>query len=98
MLDGSGMRVLKAAVVVMGVLIVAGTVVLAIAIANRLGTRPVPPAIVGLGEPAGSRILGIAGAGDRLAVHVTGGGAEDRVVIVDPATHRVLGRLVPGPP
>jgi hypothetical protein len=92
------MRVLKAAVIIMGVLIVAGTVVLAMTIANRLGTRPAPPAIAGLGEPAGSRILGIAAAGDRLAVHVTGGGAEDRIVIVDPATHRVLGRLVPGAP
>jgi hypothetical protein len=92
------MRALKAAVIIMGVLIVAGTVVVAVTIANRLGTRPAPPAISGLGEPAGSRILGIAATGDRLAVHVTGGGVEDRVVLVDPATHRVLGRLVPGTP
>ncbi|GIX11996.1 DUF6476 family protein [Elioraea sp.] len=92
------MRVLKAAVVIMGVLIVAGTVVLAVTIANRLGQRPPPPEVAGLGEPAGSRILGIAAAGDRLAVHVTGGGAEDRIVLVDPATHRVLGRLVAGAP
>jgi hypothetical protein len=93
------MRALKAAVIVMGVLIVAGTVVVAVTIANRLlGGRPPPSAISGLGEPEGSRILGIAAAGDRLAVHVTGGGAEDRIVIVDPATHRVLGRLVPGTP
>lgn len=92
------MRVLKAVVIIMGVLIVAGTVVLAMTIANRLGNRPAPPALAGLGEPEGSRILGIAATGDRLAVHVTGGGAEDRIVLVDPATHRVLGRLVPGTP
>ncbi|WP_019013081.1 DUF6476 family protein [Elioraea tepidiphila] len=92
------MRALKAAVIIMGVLIVAGTVVVAVTIANRLGNRPPPPAVSGLGEPAGSRILGIAATGDRLAVHVTGGGADDRIVIVDPASHRVLGRLVPGTP
>lgn len=89
---------LKAAVVIMGVLIVAGTVVIAVTIANRLGGQRPPPALAGLGEPEGSRIVGIAPAGERLAVHVTGGGREDRIVIVDPATHRVLGRLVPGTP
>ena len=92
------MRALKALVVIMGVLIVAGTVVVAVTIANRLGSRAPPPALAGLGEPAGSRIVGIAAAGERLAVHVTGGGAEDRIVIVDPTTHRVVGRLVPGGP
>lgn len=92
------MRVLKAAVVIMGVLIVAGTVLLTVTIANRLGGRSAPPALAGLGEPEGSRIVAIAPAGERLAVLVTGGGRADRVVIVDPATHRVLGRLVPGTP
>lgn len=98
MRDGSGMQLLKAAVVIMAVLILAGTVVLAVTIAHRLGGRPAPPALAGLGEPAGSRILGIAAAGDRLAVHVVGGGQEDRIVIVDPASHRVMGRLVVGAP
>ncbi len=92
------MQALKAAVIVMGVLIVAGTVALAVAIANRLGGRAPPPAIAGLAEPEGSRILGIAGAGDRLAIHVSGGGQDDRIVLVDPGTHRVVGRLVPGVP
>jgi len=92
------MRALQAAVIVMGVLILAGTVALAVAIANRLGGRPSPPAIVTLAEPEGSRIVGIAGAGDRLAVHVAGGGRPDRILLVDPATHRVVGRLMPGEP
>ena len=91
------MRALKVVIVIMGVLIVAGTVVIAVTIANRMGNRA-PPPLAGLGEPAGSRIVGIAAAGERLAVHVTGGGAEDRIVIVDPTTHRVIGRLVPVSP
>ena len=92
------MRALKVVIVIMGVLIVAGTVVIAVTIANRMGTRAPPPPLAGLGEPAGSRIVGIAAAGERLAVHVSGGGAEDRIVIVDPTTHRVIGRLVPVSP
>lgn len=92
------MRALQAAVIVMGVLIVVGTVALAVAIANRLGGRAAPPAIATLAEPDGSRIVGIAGACDRLAVHVTGGGRPDRILLIDPATHRVVGRIFPVEP
>ena len=92
------MRALQAAVIVMGVLIVVGTVALAVAIANRLGGRSSPPALVSLTEPEGSRIIGIAGAGDRLAVHVSGGGRPDRILLIDPATHRVVGRISPADP
>ncbi|MCS6853811.1 MAG: DUF6476 family protein [Elioraea sp.] len=92
------MRALQAAVIVMGVLIVAGTVALAVAIANRLGGRTSPPAVATFAEPEGSHIVGVAGAGDRLAVHVAGGGQPDRILLVDPATHRVVGRLFPTAP
>jgi hypothetical protein len=50
-----------------------------------------PLALV-LDEPAGTRIAGIAAAGDRLAVQLQGGGA-DRVVLVDPRSGAVVGRI-----
>jgi hypothetical protein len=65
-------------------------------IAHRLGgapaERPVAAASVLLEEPAGTRIVGIAAAGDRLAVQLQGGGA-DRVVLVDPRNGDVVGRI-----
>jgi hypothetical protein len=94
---GDGMRALKVAVVVMGVLIVLGTIGLVVGIARRSGT-PVAvatwPAVMAavLDEPAGTRIAGLAAVRDRLAVQLQGGGA-DRVVLIDPATGAVAGRI-----
>jgi hypothetical protein len=94
------MRALKAAVVIMGVLIIAGTVTLAVVIANRLSSRTAPPVAIeaSLNQPAGTRIVGVAGAGDRVAVHVTGGGLPDRILLVETARGRVVGTLVPEAP
>jgi len=86
-------RALKAAVIVMGVLIVAGTVTLAALVAQRLGARTAPLVEAGLGQPSGTRILGIAGGGDRVAVAVTGGGLPDRILVLDIARGRVVGTL-----
>jgi hypothetical protein len=93
---GDGMRALKIAVVVMGVLIVVGTIGLVIGIVRR-SAAPVAstatwPASVVLDEPAGTRIVGIAAVRDRLAVQLQGGGA-DRVVLIDPASGAVAGRI-----
>jgi hypothetical protein len=93
---GDGMRALKVAVVVMGVLIVAGTMGLVVGIARR-SAAPVTsvaawPASVVLDEPAGTRIVGIAVLRDRLAVQLQGGGA-DRVVLIDPASGAVAERI-----
>jgi hypothetical protein len=92
------MRGLKVAVVVMGVLIVLGTIGLVVGIARRSGTPvvavatwPVAMAAV-LDEPAGTRIAGVVAVRDRLAVQLQGGGA-DRVVLIDPATGAVAGRI-----
>jgi len=93
-----GYRILKIAVVAMGVLIVIGTVALAILASGRLGGGAGGAvAVTTLDEPAGTRIVGIAAAGKRLAVHVTGGGREDRVLLVDPDRMAVVGRLAVGP-
>ena len=90
------MRFMKALVIGMGVLIVVATMVLIVLIAHRLtGSAPVAPAAAGpvlLDEPAGSRIVTIAPAGDRLAVQLQGGG-PDRVLLVDPRSGAVMGRI-----
>jgi hypothetical protein len=96
---GDGMRALKIAVVVMGVLIVVGTVALVIGVARRSSAPVVAqvaalPASVAavLNEPEGTHISGIAAVRDRLAVQLQGGGV-DRVVLIDPATGAVAGRI-----
>jgi hypothetical protein len=85
---------LKIAVVVMGVLIVAGVVVLAVALTQRVGTLVAggvaAPAV--LDEPAGTHIAGVSALPDRLALTLQGGG-PDRVVVVDSRSGRVLGRV-----
>ena len=91
------MRGLKAAVVGMGVLIVAGTVVLLFVLAQRMSPAAGPIASAAfpgavLDEPAGTRIAAVSAAPDRLAVQLQGGG-PDRVVVVDTRTGRVLGRV-----
>jgi hypothetical protein len=98
---GDSMRALKIATIVMGVLIVAGTMGLIILVARRTSAPapmvaqiPAMPASVAavLDEPAGTHITGIAAVRDRLAVQLAGGGA-DRVVLVDPTTGAVAGRI-----
>jgi len=88
------MRGLKVAVVVMGVLILAGLGVIIVTIVSRMRAGPVggPAPQVALQEPAGTRIAGISVLADRLAVELQGGG-PDRVVVVDTATGRVLARV-----
>jgi hypothetical protein len=95
---GDGMRALKIATIVMGVLIVIGTTGLIIGVARRASmpapaevTLPTSVAAV-LDEPAGTRIAGIVAVHDRLAVRLEGGGV-DRVVLIDPATGAVAGRI-----
>ena len=89
------MRALKIAVIVMGALIVAGTVGLITEVIRRL-SMPVAPVVAAvaavLDEPSGTRIAGIAAVQDRLAVQLQGGGA-DRVVLVDPRTGGLTGRI-----
>ena len=90
------MRFLKVLVIVMGVLIVAATTLLVVLIVRRIGGAapavPVAQIATVLDEPAGTHIAAIATAGDRLAVQLQGGGA-DRVVLVDPRSGDVVGRI-----
>ena len=94
---GNGMRALKIAVVVMGVLIVVGTTALIVVVVHRMSSPPLMAALPAsmaavLDEPAGTRIAGIAAVRDRLAIQLQGGGT-DRVVLIDPATGAVSGRI-----
>jgi hypothetical protein len=86
------MQALKALTIVMGVLIVGGTALLGVVLARRMGGGTAAPVSVVLDEPAGTRIAGIAAAGDRLAVQLQGGG-PDRLVLLDPHSGAPTGRI-----
>ncbi len=91
---GDGMRAVKVATVVMGALILFGTAGLIVAMLTRRPAAPPMPVSLALvlDEPAETRIVGVAALQDRLAVALQGGGA-DRVVLVDPRTGVVSGRI-----
>jgi hypothetical protein len=96
------MRALKAATIIMGVLIVVGTGALVAIIVRRSAAPPVtvaPNTTVTLQAPPGTHIAGVAAVQDRLAVQLQGGG-EDRVIFVDPHSGKVTGQvtLAPRPP
>jgi hypothetical protein len=87
------MRALQAAVIVMGVLIVAGVATIVVTIVSRMsgaGGGAVAQAL--LDEPAGTRIAGASVAADRVAVQLQGGG-PDRVVVVETRGGRVIARI-----
>ena len=102
--DMSAMRWLKIAVIVMGVLIVGGTVTLMVLIIQRAGgsssgtgsvNRPAVPgsvALTGLGEPEGTRIVSMATSGERIVLHLQGGGT-DRLALLDSRTLQLVGRV-----
>ena len=87
------MRALKIATIAMGVLLVAGTVSLAVLIAQRLtGAGRATPYAATLDEPAGTRIAGIATLRDLLAIHLQGGG-PDRILLLDPRSGSTTGSI-----
>lgn len=89
------MRALKALVIGMGVLIVAGVVVIVVTMVNRAGQLGSPSSDsfgeASLDLPAGTEIVSIEGTGGRLAVHARIPGQGDRIIIVDPSSGAVLG-------
>ncbi len=86
------MQGLKVAVVVMGILIVAGLALLGVTLAGRLSTSSAALANMVLDEPAGTTIAATALAPDRLALQLRGGG-PDRTVLIDTKSGRILGRV-----
>ncbi|HEX3992795.1 MAG TPA: hypothetical protein VHX39_16615 [Acetobacteraceae bacterium] len=90
------MQALKIVTIVMGVLIVLGTTVVVVTVVRRtmFGPAGFPEKAFAatLDEPAGTGILGVTSVRDRLAVQLHGGGA-DRVVLIDPVSGVVVGRI-----
>ena len=87
------MRALKAAIVIMGVMIIAGTALL-VALIIRRASHPAPTAAATaptgqatLHQPQGTRIISLAATPTGLAVALQGGG-PDRILILDPTTLR----------
>ena len=106
------MQALKALVIIMGVLIIAGLAVVVVTIYNRIQARSQVSASAAADEgaapafdratipiPAGCRVANIAPAGDRLLMQLEGSGGCDQILIVDLQSGRLLGRLdlVPAP-
>ena len=89
-------RGLVAVVVLLGGLIVVGTGVVVITIAHRMSVAAAPAADTVLQEPAGTRIAAASEAGGRLALVLQGGG-PDRVVVVDLASGKRVGRVALAP-
>jgi hypothetical protein len=86
---------LKWLVGVMGVLIVLGTVGLVVVLVQRMGgaagEAALPPA--SLGQPAGTRMLSVAGAEGRIAVLVARPDGSERVLLLDARRGRLVGEV-----
>ncbi|MFN9094132.1 MAG: DUF6476 family protein, partial [Alphaproteobacteria bacterium] len=92
---GVSVRFLKVLVVAMGVLIVAATVTLVVLIVQRAGGSTVAFHAATRGQPAGTRLAGIAGGEKTCAMGVVRPDGE-RVVLFDPARGRVVGEVRAG--
>lgn len=94
-------RVLKIAVIVMGILLVGGFAFVMAAIvyqASKLGDKKTPaPAVAAVPDaalalPPGATVTSMALDGDRLALHLqTGAGPE--IAVIDVTTGKVLSRI-----
>ena len=91
---------LKVLVIVMGLLIVAGFVVIAAEIARRMSTPNAarPPASGStfaerIALPSGARVVSMNAVGDRLIIHVETQGGPAAAYVVDPRNGALLGTV-----
>jgi hypothetical protein len=94
---------LKVLVIVMGLLIVAGFVVIASEIARRMSNPNTSSANLGrtpsatfserIALPSGARVVSMTAAGDRLVVHVETAGGAAAAYILDPRNGALLGTV-----
>ena len=90
---------LKVLVIVMGLLIVAGFVVIAAEIARRMSTPNAARSPAGktfserVALPAGARVVSMTTAGERLIVHVETQGGPAFAYVVDPRNGTVVGTV-----
>jgi hypothetical protein len=95
------MRTLKALVIIMGVLIVAGTGVVIYTVAKRVsqaGRLAGGPVAASLTLPAGCSVAEMTTIGDRLALRLAGDGDCRQIILVDPATATITGHIGLGQP
>ncbi|HEU0216038.1 MAG TPA: DUF6476 family protein [Stellaceae bacterium] len=89
------LRFLKMLVTVMGVMLVAGVVALAVTIGARLGHRPTPPAEAFTAPPItlphGASIEKMSVGSDRIVLEVLLADRSAELVVIDLATGRLLG-------
>jgi hypothetical protein len=89
---------LKVLVIVMGLLIVAGFIIVAAEIARRMSTpnagrSPATSFSERIALPPGARVVSMTAAGDRLVVHVETQGGPASAYIVDPRSGALLGTV-----
>ena len=89
---------LKVLVIVMGLLIVAGFVVIAAEIARRMSTPNAGRSPAGafserIALPPGARVVSMNAIGDRLVVHVETQGGPAAAYVVDPRNGALLGTV-----
>jgi hypothetical protein len=89
------MQALKVLVVVMGALIIVGTVIVVVTIAQRMSRGSAAPGFgkAALMLPKGCRVAEMTAAGAKLALRLGDGPGCQDIVIVDPETGRETGRL-----
>ncbi|MFP6743052.1 MAG: DUF6476 family protein [Alphaproteobacteria bacterium] len=91
-------RALKAIVIVLGVLIVAGLAVLIVVVFQRIvapsgGGSSNQPVTATVALPAGARVITMTGEDDTLSLLVEGPGGDQQVITIDRRSGAVLGTL-----
>jgi hypothetical protein len=102
-------RILKAVVVLMSVLILAGIAVIVAELVKRAGPRTAdPPAATALAEdpapavettiplPSGAAVTGLAATADRVILRIAEPGKPDRLLFLDPRTAAVRATVTLG--
>ena len=92
------LRLLKILVAVMGAMLVAGVVVLAVAIAARMAHRPPPPPGAAFTAPPitlphGASIERMSSGPDRIVLEILLADGSAELVVVDLATGRLVGMV-----
>lgn len=95
--DAPSMRMLKYAVIGMGIILILGFMVIAariVYLTTRIDASPPPGSAVTAELPAGAEVSAMSLDGNRLALHLKGPAENERsVVIVDMASGRIISRV-----
>ena len=91
------LRLLKTLVAVMGVLLVAGVVVLAVAVATRLSHHAPPPASAftapPIALPRGAKIEAMSTGPDRIVLDIALADGTRQLLVIDIPTGKLLGTI-----